>query len=134
VASQKFTCPVVNDVEPAETVALAVTAVPRLIDVIGVPLEVRESEVEVTVCGPITVTGIVVLAVNPQQVPVTVTEEVPRGAAVLALRVIVLVRLVGSGENEAVTPEGRADAARVTPDGSGAGDEAYRMAVVVPPW
>ena len=64
----------------------------------------------------------------------TVTEEVPRGAALLALRVIVLVMLVGSGENEAVTPEGKADATRVTPDGNGAGDVAYRMAVAVPPW
>jgi hypothetical protein len=134
VASQKFTCPVVNDVEPVETVAVAVTVVPRFTDVIGAPLAVSESEVEVTDCGPTTVTGTVVLAVNPQQVPVTITEEVPRGAALLALTVMVLVKLVGSGENEAVTPEDRADAARVTPDGNGAGDEAYRMAVAVPPW
>jgi hypothetical protein len=134
VASQKFTCPVVNDVGPAETVAVAVTVVPRFIDVIGAPLEVSESAVEVTVCGPTTVTGTVVLAVNPQQVPVTVIVEVPRGAALLALRVIVLVTLAGLGENEAVTPGGRADATSVTPDGNGAGDEAYRMAFPVPPW
>jgi hypothetical protein len=134
VASQKFTCPVVNDVEPVETIAVAVTVVPRFTDVIGAPLAVSESEVEVTVCGPTTVTGTVVLAVNPQQVPVTVTGDVPRGAALLALRVIVLLVLVGSGENEAVTPEGRADATRVTPDGNGAGDVAYRTAVAVPPW
>ena len=134
MASQKFTRPVVNDVEPAETVAVAVTVVPRFTDVIGAPLAVSESEVEVTDCGPTTVTGTVVLAVNPQHVPVTITEEVPRGAALLALTVMVLVKLVGSGENEAVTPEGKADATRVTPDGNGAGDVAYRMAVAVPPW
>ena len=68
MASQKVTCPIINDVEPAETVAVAVTVVPRCNDVIGAPLEVSESEVEVTVCGPTTVTGTVVLAVNPQLV------------------------------------------------------------------
>jgi hypothetical protein len=113
---------------------VAVTVVPRCTDVIGVPLEVSEREVEVADCGPTTVTGTVVLAVNPQQAPVTVIVEVPRRAALLALRFIMLVTLAGFGENEAVTPEGRADATSVTPDGNGAGEEAYRMAFPVPPW
>ena len=46
-ASQKFTCPVVNAVDPAFTVAVSVTTVPEAIVVTGADAEVTASVVVV---------------------------------------------------------------------------------------
>ena len=53
VASQKFTCPVVNDVVPAVTVAVSVTTVPDVTVVTGPPaaLIVSVIAVDALVCA-----------------------------------------------------------------------------------
>jgi hypothetical protein len=55
-----------------------------------------------------------VLAVRPPEVPVMVTVDVPTGAELLAASVTTLNAVVGLVPNEAVTPVGRPEAARVT--------------------
>lgn len=61
-----------------------------------------------------TVSATVVFAVRLPDVPVIVTVAVPVVAVLLAVRVKVLVEVVGFVPNEAVTPLGKPDAARVT--------------------
>ena len=53
VASQKFTCPVVNDVVPDVTVAVSVTTVPDVTVVTGLPAAVIASliAVDALVCA-----------------------------------------------------------------------------------
>lgn len=55
----------------------------------------------------------VVDAVKAWAVPVTVTVAGPRAAVLLAVSVITLVPVVGFGVNDAVTPLGRPEAARL---------------------
>ena len=62
----------------------------------------------------VTVNAMVVLAVRLPEVPVIVTVDVPTVAEVLAVSVSTLDPVVGFVPNEAVTPLGRLDAARVT--------------------
>lgn len=61
-----------------------------------------------------TVNETVVLAVSVPEVPVMVAVDVPAAAVPLAVSVITVLPVVGLGENEAVTPLGSPDAARVT--------------------
>ncbi len=60
------------------------------------------------------VNAIVVLAVTVPEVPVMVTVDVPGAAELLAVSVSRLEVLVGLVANDAVTPVGRPEAARVT--------------------
>ena len=64
--------------------------------------------------GCVTVSVIVVLAVNVPDVPVIVTVAVPAVAVALAARVNTLLPVVGFVPKDAVTPLGKPDAARVT--------------------
>jgi hypothetical protein len=66
------------------------------------------------VADELTVRAIVVLAVRLPEVPVMVTVAAPVVAVLLAVRVNTLVPVVGFVPNDAVTPLGRPDAARVT--------------------
>lgn len=58
--------------------------------------------------------AIVVVALNVPEVPVMVTVEVPAVAVALAVSVSTLLLVAGLVPNEAVTPLGKPDAARVT--------------------
>ncbi len=60
------------------------------------------------------VNAMVVLAVRPPEVPVMVTVDVPEAAELPAVSVSTLDAAVGLALNDADTPEGRPDAARVT--------------------
>jgi hypothetical protein len=62
----------------------------------------------------LTASAIVVVAVSEPEVPVTVTVNAPVVAVLLAVRVSMLLLVVGLVPNEAVTPLGKPDAARVT--------------------
>jgi hypothetical protein len=62
----------------------------------------------------VTVRETLVVAVSAPEVPVMVTVDVPAVAVALALRVSTLLPVVGFVPNEAVTPLGRPDIARVT--------------------
>jgi hypothetical protein len=62
----------------------------------------------------LTVSAIVVLPVRLPDVPVMVTVEVPVVAELLAFSLSTLDAVVGFVPNEAVTPLGKPDAARVT--------------------
>jgi hypothetical protein len=56
----------------------------------------------------------VVVLVKLPEVPVRVTETVPKAAVALAVSVHVLVLVAGFGLNDAVTPLGRPDADKLT--------------------
>lgn len=62
----------------------------------------------------LTVRAIVVLAVVVPEVPVMVTVDEPAAAELLAVNVTTLLPVVGLVANDAVTPLGRPEAARVT--------------------
>lgn len=62
----------------------------------------------------VTVSEIVVLAVNDPEVPLIVIVEVPAAAVGLTVNVTTLVLAAGLVPNAAVTPDGNPDAARVT--------------------
>ena len=62
----------------------------------------------------LTASAIVVVAVSEPEVPVTVTVNAPVVAVLLAVRVSMLLLVVGLVPNEAVTPLGKPDAAIVT--------------------
>jgi len=62
----------------------------------------------------LTASAIVVVAVSEPEVPVTVTVNAPVVAVLLAVRVSTLLLVVGLVPNEAVTPLGKPDAARIT--------------------
>lgn len=62
----------------------------------------------------VTVRLTVVVAVRLPDVPVMVTADVPKAAVALAVRVNVLVVVVGFGLNPAATPLGRPEAPNVT--------------------
>ena len=64
--------------------------------------------------GPLTVRFTVVVCVMLPDTPVMVIVAVPRVALAPAVRVSVLVEVVGFGLNPAVTPLGKPDALRVT--------------------
>src|ERR1700735_5706585 len=64
--------------------------------------------------GLVTVNATVVLAVRLPEVPLIVTVEVPTVAELLAVSVSTLDAVAGFVPNDAVTPLGRPDAARVT--------------------
>jgi hypothetical protein len=96
------------------TLAVRVTRLPDATEVTAVPPEVT-ARVVVVVGGVLrTVTGRLVIAVIPPEVPVTETENVPGVAVLLAVRVSTLAPVVGLGFHDAVTPLGSPDAARVT--------------------
>ena len=61
-----------------------------------------------------TVKAMAVLAVRLPEVPVIITVDVPAAAELLAVSVSTLVAVVGSVPNDAVTPVGKPEAARVT--------------------
>jgi len=114
VASQNFTCPVVTAVAPALTLAVKFTTVPDATELTGAPPEDAVSVVPVVAGADLTVAARVVVAVNPPEVPVMVAVEVPAVAELLAVSVSTLVPVVGFGANDAVTPPGSPDAARLT--------------------
>ena len=64
--------------------------------------------------GGVTVRAIVVVWVKMPDVPVMVTVAVPAGAKALAVSVKILVVAVLVGLNDAVTPVGRPEAAKLT--------------------
>jgi hypothetical protein len=113
-ASQNRTCPVVSGVDPALTAAVRVTTLPETMDVTGAPAEVTVRVVDVIACAAPTVSASGVVSIRVPEVPVIVTVASPVAAALLAVSVRVLEPLVGFGENDAVTPLGRPDAARLT--------------------
>jgi hypothetical protein len=78
--------------------------------------QVSEVGASVTTGPPpaVTVSCSVVVAVRLPDVPVMVTVDVPVAAVELAVRVKVLVEVVGFGLNPAVTPLGRPEALKVT--------------------
>ena len=114
MASQKLTCPVVNAVEPALTAAVSVTGVPDATDVAALPDAVTVRVVEVVAAAGLTVRASGVVDTIVPEVPVMVTFAVPAETESLALSVNVLLPVAGLGENEAVTPLGRPDAAILT--------------------
>jgi len=59
-------------------------------------------------------TDAVVDTVRLPEVPVTVNEYCPTAAELLAVKVIVLVPVVGLGAKDAITPLGRPEAESVT--------------------
>ena len=65
-------------------------------------------------CGALTISESVVLLLKPLAVPVTVTENVPVVAVLVAVRVSVLEPVVGFGLNPALTPLGRLEADKLT--------------------
>jgi len=65
--------------------------------------------------GPVTVTVRRAVLVSDPEVPVMVTVEVPEAAEALAVRVSRLLVVAEAGLNDAVTPAGRPEAARLTP-------------------
>ncbi len=90
------------------TVAVNVTDAPEGIEF---ALEVR---VVVVVVAPVTVRAMVVVAVRLPEVPVMVTVAVPAVAELLAVSDRTLDVVVLVGLNDAVTPLGKPDAARLT--------------------
>ncbi len=64
--------------------------------------------------GAAIVSAIVAVLFNIPEVPVTVIVDIPVTAAALAVSVKVLTPVVLAGLNDAVTPLGRPDAARLT--------------------
>jgi hypothetical protein len=58
--------------------------------------------------------NVVLAGANPGELPVMVTVAVPRAAVGLAVNVSTLVPVVGLAPNDAVTPTGRFERARVT--------------------
>ncbi len=73
-----------------------------------------DGEGESVKLGLVTVNATVVLAVRLPEVPLIVTVDVPTVAELLAVSVSTLDAVVGFVPNNAVTPLGRPDAARVT--------------------
>ena len=65
--------------------------------------------------GSVTVTATVVDSIRLPEVPVMVTVVVPVEAVALAVRVRTLDPVTGLTPNDAVTPFGNPEAARVTP-------------------
>ena len=61
-----------------------------------------------------TASAMLVVCVKVPEVPETVRETVPMVAVLLAVKVSVLAAVAGLGLNDAVTPAGRPDTARVT--------------------
>jgi hypothetical protein len=92
-------------------VIVDVTIPPGLIDAEVTP---AASEYAGGAITAVTVRLIVVLGVRLPDVPVTVTDTGPGVAELLAVNVRTLVLVVVAGLNEAVTPAGRPEAARVT--------------------
>jgi hypothetical protein len=72
-----------------------------------------------------------VLLVNVPDVPVIDTPTVPVGAVALAVKVSTLFVAAGFGANDAVTPLGRPEAAKVTPPANPF--EGFTVIVLVPP-
>lgn len=81
-----------------------------------------------------TVRARVVDACRLPEVPVMVTVAVPVAAEALAVRVNVLVEVVGLGLKFAVTPLGRPDAARVTLPVNPPTSVTVMVLVPLPPW
>jgi len=102
----KLTLPVKLPTSP--TVIVLVPLLPRAM------LKVLGAAVSVKVDAAVTVRLIVAVCVNFPDVPVTVTVEVPVVAELLAVSVKMLVLVVLLGLNEAVTPLGNPDAAKLT--------------------
>jgi hypothetical protein len=100
-------------VEPAATAAVKVTRLPEATEVTAPP-EVTANVVDVVAGALLTVRGMEVVAAIAPEVPVTVAIEVPGLAELLAVKVNVLLKVVGFGEKDAVTPVGRPEMARFT--------------------
>jgi len=90
--------------------------------------------VKLPVLVAVTVSAIVVAAVNVPEVPVMVTVEVAAAAVALAVRVSTLEPVVGLVPNAAVTPVGRPDAARVTLPAKGLTSVTVIVSVPLAPW
>ena len=92
------------------TVIVSVALLPCVIE-----SELGEAaSVKLGVVFALTLNAILVVAVCDPDVPVTVTVNAPVVAVLLAVRVSTLLLVVGFVPNEAVTPLGSPDAARVT--------------------
>jgi hypothetical protein len=112
--SQKLTCPVFNAVELLLTAAVRVTTVPEAAEVTGLPAAVTESIVEVVGEGAPIVKASGVVATRDPEMPLIDSVEVPAVTATPVVSVSVLLLIAGFGENEAVTPFGRLDTAKLT--------------------
>lgn len=77
---------------------------------------------------------IVAVAVCEPDVPVSVSVYVPTAAELSAVKIIVLLPVVGLGANEAVTPEGRPDTERLTPPVNPYWFQMFRYEEVDVPW
>ena len=98
-----------------DPVLVRVTVFGLLVVPTTIPPHFNKVGVKVTL-GPLpaTVRFSVVVEVKLPDVPVMVTVDVPRAAPALAVKVSVLVAVVGLGLNPAVTPLGRPEALKVT--------------------
>ncbi len=81
-----------------------------------------------------TVNAMVVLAVKLPEVPVIVTVDVPAEAELVTFNVSTLEAAVGLALNDAVTPLGRPDAARVTLPVNPFRSATVMVSVPLPPW
>jgi hypothetical protein len=82
----------------------------------------------------LTVSAILVVAVNVPDVPVMMTFEVPAVAVVLAVRVSTLAPVVGLVLNTAPTPVGSPDAANVTLPANPPASITVTVSVMAEPW
>ena len=81
-----------------------------------------------------TVRATVAVSVREPEVPVTVIEEVPTVAVLLAVSVSTLVPVAGSAPKAAVTPVGNPDAAKVTLPLNGLKSAMEMVSVALLPW
>src|SRR5258708_39656476 len=86
-----------------------------------------------TVAG-LTVSAMLVVAVNVPEVPVMVRFEVPAVAVLLAVRVNTLAPVVGLEPNDAVTPAGSPAMASVTLPANPPVSVTVILSVVAVPW
>jgi hypothetical protein len=106
----------------AASVTLPVNPPVSVTEIVSVPLlpcvidsdEGDDDSVKPGVVLALTVSVMVVVAVTDPDVPVTVTVNAPVVAVLLAVNVSTLLLVIGFVPNEAVTPLGKPDAARVT--------------------
>jgi len=82
----------------------------------------------------VTVSEIVVVALNDPEIPVMVTVDVPTVAVELAVNVSTLVDVAGLVPNAAVTPDGNPVAARVTLPVNGLTSVTVMVSVPLAPW
>jgi hypothetical protein len=118
-------------VNPPTSVTLMVSVPPASRAMVNADAE--GARVKDPVPAAFTVSAMVVVALNVPEVPVMMTVEVPGVAVLLVLRVSTLLPVVGLVANEAVTPLGNPDAARVTLPANGLTSVTVMVSVLLAP-